>query len=248
MVAARAGLLDRVSLVGRSANSSGQLLSAYRLDHRHALAIDRANLVDSSMAEDPTAIQFDRIIVASGWQLVLALFVPLILVAWQYRPARSHPLLHGNDSGRTLFAAVLWHPPVSEAVSVIGMTLGRLFLYLVVGFVITRMVSAQREQRQKLSDANARLAPTQLRPSSLPSATNATGWRVNCMTRWPTRSVRCRCSWRPWTRFGSFARAGPRSAGQGAGQRSLRPDRDAPGLASTARLAVGRSRAGAGRA
>ena len=52
---------------------------------------------------------------------------------------------------------MIWHPPVSEAVPVIGMTMGRLLLYLVVGFVITRMVSAQREQRQKLADANERL-------------------------------------------------------------------------------------------
>ncbi len=119
--------------------------------------IERTLLINQWLSE-PTAMDFDRIIVASGWQLVFALFVPLILVAWQYGLREVILYCMATTAVELLFAAVLWHPPVSEAVSVIGMTMGRLFLYLVVGFVITRMVSAQREQRQKLSAANARLS------------------------------------------------------------------------------------------
>ena len=194
-------------------------------------------------------MDFDRIIVASGWQLVFALFVPLILVAWQYGLREVIFYCLATTAVEVLFAAMIWHPPVSQAVPVIGMTMGRLFLYLVVGFVITRMVSAQREQRQKLADANERLVAYAATAEQL-----AVSHERNRLARelhdtlahtLSSLSVQLEAVDSVWS-------VAPEQAhdllAKATGQRSLRPDRDAPGLAGTARLAVGRSRAGAGRA
>jgi signal transduction histidine kinase len=100
----------------------------------------------------------DVFVLAGAWQLVVVLFLPLVLMAWQYdfhwvlRFSAGTALL---DVGLTLLAASAgsW-AGIHLLLSIISM---RTVLYIIVGYMITRLVTAQREQRQALGQANTRL-------------------------------------------------------------------------------------------
>lgn len=101
----------------------------------------------------------DVFVLAGAWQLVVVLFLPLVLIAWQYN---FHWVLRFSvgtallDVGLTLLAASAgsW-AGIHLLLSIIFM---RTVLYIVVGYMITRLVAAQREQRQALAEANTQLA------------------------------------------------------------------------------------------
>jgi signal transduction histidine kinase len=98
------------------------------------------------------------------WQPLPFLYILLILTAWQYRyPA---VLVFGaGASGLEITLARLFPltrrwglPPFEPDVVVIyGRLAASLASYLVLGFVVNRLVQAQREQRQKLVAANLKL-------------------------------------------------------------------------------------------
>jgi signal transduction histidine kinase len=95
---------------------------------------------------------------AGAWQLVVVLFLPLVLIGWQYdfhmvlRFAVGTALL---DAGLTILA-IGWgnRAGIHSFLSIIFV---RTVLYIVVGYMITRLMMAQRQQRQALAQANAQL-------------------------------------------------------------------------------------------
>ena len=97
-------------------------------------------------------------VIGTGWQLVLALFLPLTLIAWQYRYREVFFYVAATTAIELVLTWLVWRPESLESWIVIGVTFSRAIIYLIVGYVITRMIGAQREQRQKLADANARLS------------------------------------------------------------------------------------------
>ncbi len=106
--------------------------------------------------ELPVDIQYA--VIGTGWQLVLALFLPLTLIAWQYRYREVFLFVAATTVIELLLTWLVWRPESIESWIVVGVTFSRAIIYLIVGYVITRMIGAQREQRQKLADANARLS------------------------------------------------------------------------------------------
>ena len=100
----------------------------------------------------------DVFVLAGAWQLVVVLFLPLVLIAWQYdfhwvlRFSVGTALL---DVGLTLLAASSGNwAGIHLLLSIIFI---RTVLYMIVGYMITRLVTAQREQRQALAEANTQL-------------------------------------------------------------------------------------------
>lgn len=101
-------------------------------------------------------------LVDSGWSLVVALLVPLVMMAWQYDFKRV--LLY--VAAITIFelpfiwlltgyAPELDHasdPPLIAFLFVI-----RPLIFCVVGYIVTRMIGAQRQHRQELTMANEKL-------------------------------------------------------------------------------------------
>jgi signal transduction histidine kinase len=100
----------------------------------------------------------DVFVLAGAWQLVVVLFLPLVLIAWQYdfhwvlRFSVATALL---DAGLTVLAASVssWGG-IHLLISIIFI---RTVLYIIVGYMITRLVASQRQQRQALSEANTQL-------------------------------------------------------------------------------------------
>lgn len=98
------------------------------------------------------------------WQPLPFLYVLLILAAWQYR--FSVVLLFGVSATvlEIIFARLFpitkrWGLPPSELniVVIYGRLAASLASYLVLGYVVNRLVEAQQEQHQKLTQANIKL-------------------------------------------------------------------------------------------
>ncbi|MEA3440751.1 MAG: sensor histidine kinase [Chloroflexota bacterium] len=98
------------------------------------------------------------------WLQYPFLFVLLILVAWQYRfrdvvfysigIAAAEIILGFISPGKSVFPVSA--PEVQRMISV-GLVFSRTIIFLVLGYVVTALMKAQREQRRALADAHQRL-------------------------------------------------------------------------------------------
>jgi signal transduction histidine kinase len=106
----------------------------------------------------PFEMQEFSLILAS-WQLIPLLFIPLIMVAWQYN--FKGVLVYTVGSTVLDIIALLVILNVNESVismiSIMGVLVTRVLTFQVVGFLITRMMAAQRQQQRELRHANQRL-------------------------------------------------------------------------------------------
>lgn len=104
----------------------------------------------------PKGILYD---VATGaWQSVLVLFIPLVITSWQYpyRGVAKYIIITSLAS----FILILLTPSLSsgDRISFLSVLLIRTLFFFVLGYMITRLLAAQREQRLTLAQANAKLA------------------------------------------------------------------------------------------
>jgi signal transduction histidine kinase len=92
------------------------------------------------------------------WQLIIVLVVPLVLASWQY--GFGSVLLF--CAGTSLLDLTLGVPVAVVGgprwVTTLGIVFVRSLLYALVGYVVARLVAAQRVQRAELAQANAQLA------------------------------------------------------------------------------------------
>jgi signal transduction histidine kinase len=95
---------------------------------------------------------------SDAWQLYLTLFVPLLLIAWQYR----FWVVLAFCGGTALLELVLAVPLAARGgppwLMVLALVFVRCLLFILVGVLVVRLMEGQRAQREALSQANARLA------------------------------------------------------------------------------------------
>ena len=108
------------------------------------------------------AIPFDAYeasLVMASWQMIPLLFIPLMMVAWQY----DFKAVIGYVVGSTLFNILIFLTFMNNSgafvaiISFVGLLVTRTLTYLVVGFLISRMMFAQRQQRTELRRAHQQL-------------------------------------------------------------------------------------------
>ncbi|MBI1878092.1 MAG: sensor histidine kinase [Chloroflexi bacterium] len=90
--------------------------------------------------------------------LALILLIPLILVGWQYNFRAVLVYCVGTTAlevGLTILSIGQGNPYTRSLFTVIQI---RTIFYLLIGYIIVRLVTAQRQQRQALTQANAQLA------------------------------------------------------------------------------------------
>jgi len=91
------------------------------------------------------------------WLVFPFLLVPLILTAWQY--TLRHVVLFIIAS--TAFEILLLSSPaylgITDVPTRVGFLVIRSFLFLLIGYIVSNLVDAQRQQRQELADANRKL-------------------------------------------------------------------------------------------
>ena len=107
--------------------------------------------------------------VLQAWQLLPALLIPLFIVAWQYNFTKVVLF----SVGTTVVDVILtrWLIPVESIRSlassdspyalvflgVMGVLINRMAIFIAVGFMVTRLMRTQREQRTALLQANVKL-------------------------------------------------------------------------------------------
>ena len=108
------------------------------------------------------AIPFDTFefsLVMASWQMIPLLFIPLIMVAWQY----DFKAVIANVVGATLLDIAVFFTIMNNTqafvavISFVGLLVTRTLTYLVVGFLVSRMMAAQRKHREALRYANRQL-------------------------------------------------------------------------------------------
>jgi len=98
-------------------------------------------------------------LVLASWQLIPLLFIPLIMVAWQY----NFKAVMAYIAGSTVLDIIVLLSILNEGevfilvVSIVGVMMTRTLTFLVVGFLVSRMMAAQRQQRRELQHANQQL-------------------------------------------------------------------------------------------
>jgi len=98
-------------------------------------------------------------LILASWQLIPLLFIPLIMVAWQY----NFKAVFLYTIGSTILDVTVLLIMLSESeavisiISIIGVILTRNLAFIIVGFLITRMMTAQRQQQLELRRANQQL-------------------------------------------------------------------------------------------
>ncbi len=92
------------------------------------------------------------------WQQVILLFIPLVVISWQYT---MHEVVLFCGLTAVLNVALLSQTavlPELVAGSLLGIVLIETVAFLLVGNMIANLMRVQREQRQRLIEANRRLA------------------------------------------------------------------------------------------
>jgi signal transduction histidine kinase len=95
--------------------------------------------------------------VVNAWQLMPMLFVPLVLIAWQY----SFRIVFWYSVMTSLVDFILILPYTREVTidtfPVLSVVVIRSASFMVVGFIITNLMVTQRQQRRALAQANIKL-------------------------------------------------------------------------------------------
>ncbi|NTU74919.1 MAG: hypothetical protein HGA86_02230, partial [Anaerolineaceae bacterium] len=106
----------------------------------------------------PPGFDFYRILSLSNQlQMTFMLFIPLILVSWQYSLRWVLGFNLGIlvlDLGQALFAP---DPSSGQLWFVIGRNVTRILGFLLVGFIINRLAAEQKQQNKRLEQANQQL-------------------------------------------------------------------------------------------
>jgi signal transduction histidine kinase len=91
------------------------------------------------------------------WQLIPVLFIPLVIVAWQY--TLRAVLLFCLLTAALEIWLFIWLMPRPFAVPpLLATIMTQTITFSLVGYMITKLMKVQREQRQHLTEANQRLA------------------------------------------------------------------------------------------
>lgn len=96
---------------------------------------------------------------SSFWQQIILLFIPLIVVAWQYSTRQVIlfcVLTVVVNITLLLSNMVLIDPALLR--SLLGIIFIQMVSFLLIGNMLANLVKSQREQRQRLTEANERLA------------------------------------------------------------------------------------------
>jgi signal transduction histidine kinase len=114
--------------------------------------VSRVGLLDLETIVSETVI--DWVLLAIVGQMFIALMAPLIIVAWRYRlqPVFAFCISTGLlNIGTTLLAMPLHN---SQIGLLIGLVIARTLLFLLIGSVVSQLVSVQKNQQQALLQAN----------------------------------------------------------------------------------------------
>jgi signal transduction histidine kinase len=91
------------------------------------------------------------------WTMLPILLVPLILIAWQYT---FHEVIYFcifSSVAQVLVVLSASDKMVTTYYAIIGMEIGKSITFLMIGYLVSRVMMTQRQQRRELIESNAKL-------------------------------------------------------------------------------------------
>jgi signal transduction histidine kinase len=118
--------------------------------------LDRLLFIRIWMAQHQEPVS-EQMLSGAGWRVLALLLIPLVFTAWQYDFGRV--LLFAGGVLVTdlalLFGFFGFHSELR--LQIVSIVLSQSIIFVVVGYIITRMMYAQREQRRIVDEANQQL-------------------------------------------------------------------------------------------
>jgi signal transduction histidine kinase len=104
-----------------------------------------------------SSLPIETILTLQTWGSMIVLLLPVVLIAWQYRFRQ----VVGFSLGITLLNVVIivltGNVESLESALVASSIIFRLITFMVIGWLVVRLMTGQREQRQALKEANRKL-------------------------------------------------------------------------------------------
>ncbi|MCB0063969.1 MAG: sensor histidine kinase [Caldilineaceae bacterium] len=99
----------------------------------------------------------EELLYALGWRNAILLLIPLVLIAWQYNFRRL--LIVAVITVILDWCMLTWFFGLNSpyVLAIISIVLGEGLAFLTIGYIVTRMMAAQRQQRHALAAANHHL-------------------------------------------------------------------------------------------
>jgi signal transduction histidine kinase len=112
---------------------------------------------DSLATDTANNFPLETILTLQTWGSMIVLLLPVVLIAWQYH--FEHVILFsiGITVLNVLIVRLTVNPSGLKSSLVAGSITARMVTFMVIGWLVARLMTAQREQRQELTDANLKL-------------------------------------------------------------------------------------------
>lgn len=104
-----------------------------------------------------TKLPIESILTLQMWGSMIVLLLPLIIIAWQYHFQQVIVFSLGITLLNVLIISLTVEPEAFESPLVTSSLLFRLITFMVIGWLVVRLMSGQREQRRALEEANRKL-------------------------------------------------------------------------------------------
>ncbi len=112
---------------------------------------------DMLSTDTPQDFPVETILTLQTWSSMIVLLLPVVLIAWQYRFKQVALFSIGITMLNVLFISLTVSGVALESSLVTGSITARAVTLMVIGWLVVRMMTAQRTQRRELTDANRRL-------------------------------------------------------------------------------------------
>lgn len=106
----------------------------------------------------PEATSIGETLSMESGGIVLVLLLPVVIVAWQYRFRTFLLFCIATTLVPLIVYSVAFGPSVLQGNFIMEFTIFRTLIYLIMGYLIVRLVDGQRQQQQALAQANKKLA------------------------------------------------------------------------------------------
>lgn len=97
------------------------------------------------------------LLVRNTWSMLPILLVPLILIAWQYTFHEVVYFCIFSAVAQVLVVLSVSDRIASTYYTIIGMEIGKSITFLMIGYLVSRVMLTQRQQRRELMESNAKM-------------------------------------------------------------------------------------------
>lgn len=96
-------------------------------------------------------------LIRNTWALLPILLIPLILISWQYTFREVIYFCIFSTVAQVMVVLTAAEKLISVYYPIIGMEVGKSITFLMIGYLVSRMMATQRQQRKELLESNSKL-------------------------------------------------------------------------------------------